>query len=374
MGKRIGIIIGIIFIFIMLLSVAIDGTFMSREYNLVWDDSYINSLETEVEKISALAITASSNHNTQPWKIDIVSNKEVHLYADLDKNLETIDESKNLLLISQGAFLKNFENQAKYRGYDTSINVVNLELEDDKPLAIITLDGFSTSEYIDVISTSTTEVDESGQVNFEVETAAVFDKYPNISYEIVDESNHIDVLKNLLLISKEAELNASDEGVLEDLKETFQFIEKQKNRSQYGFTYEAGNNIFSPLLRSLGYLFLSDDKSFIDLNYNIYEERVSQEEKYILVTVDDVNTINLVETGMLYQELLGELNGYLIRPATHLFETFDEMKPYYDVLNDNFEEENEIILIIGVSTTSETGLSTSIRHDLEDILINVDEE
>lgn len=69
----------------------------------------IRNLKTNQQRLEHLAsygMLAPSTHNTQPWKVELKTNK-ISLYADFTKNIPEADPDNRDLFLSQGTFIEN---------------------------------------------------------------------------------------------------------------------------------------------------------------------------------------------------------------------------------------------------------------------------
>ncbi len=78
----------------------------------------------DMHKIIYYATLAGSSHNTQPWKVEVLSNRELRILADTTRALNVIDPKKRELYISLGAFIENLDLAASALGYATEVQVL----------------------------------------------------------------------------------------------------------------------------------------------------------------------------------------------------------------------------------------------------------
>jgi nitroreductase len=70
------------------------------------------------------AVTAPSPHNTQPWRIELVSDTEAHVYLDPDRLLSATDPQGRQVHISHGTLLEMTAIAATHLGYRAKIEVL----------------------------------------------------------------------------------------------------------------------------------------------------------------------------------------------------------------------------------------------------------
>lgn len=78
----------------------------------------------DMHKIIYYATLAGSSHNTQPWKVEVLSDREIRILADTTRALNVIDPKKRELYISLGAFIENLDLAAGSLGYATEVEVL----------------------------------------------------------------------------------------------------------------------------------------------------------------------------------------------------------------------------------------------------------
>ncbi len=86
---------------------------------------FLNSLENDLLKIIYLGSLASSSHNSQPWKIQQVSNNQFRIFVDTKKLLPAIDPHHRETILSIGAFLENAIVAGETFGYELSYSSEN---------------------------------------------------------------------------------------------------------------------------------------------------------------------------------------------------------------------------------------------------------
>ena len=102
--------------------------------------------KSNIYKILYFASLAGSSHNSQPWKVEVVGNRLIKLYADTTRELSVVDPQRKELYISLGAFIENLTLAAGSYGYQTVI-ILNSANSTNNPVAEITLNKATTTVY-----------------------------------------------------------------------------------------------------------------------------------------------------------------------------------------------------------------------------------
>src|SRR4051812_24957044 len=69
------------------------------------------------EDILSVALWTPSPHNTQPWKIRIISDRDAEIFIDRKRTLPDEDVTGSFIRLSMGSFLEAISILAGNRGY-----------------------------------------------------------------------------------------------------------------------------------------------------------------------------------------------------------------------------------------------------------------
>jgi len=95
--------------------------------------------QQDLYKILYYASLAGSSHNTQPWKVQVISNDSILVFADEARLLKVVDSKGIELVISIGAFIENLSIAANALGFSTEIKILESSINFQKPLVSIKL-------------------------------------------------------------------------------------------------------------------------------------------------------------------------------------------------------------------------------------------
>lgn len=369
-GNKVMIIIGCFLLAVILVFVSLDGTFLSRKYDSVWSDSYIEQLENDQTKMIAYGIRAASSHNTQPWLVRQIDSNTIELYADMDKALEIVDGDYKQLLMSQGTFIERYTEAASQYGCDVEITYNELALSDKMPL-IATIKVHQTGDAViaDIVSSSTYS---SGKSDSGVDFAKTLDRciaeYPSFSYEIIETDTDVEKLKGMLL--EGTIIESKDETATKELLDVFRWTEWEKNEYRYGLSLNTLPGIIKPFIQPIMKFSSSNWEAFGDSSIKQFKERLALQTKYILIKCKTPDKNEYIKSGQIFQELIFEESQYELRPAMQLLENFDAMKD----LNKQFQKEygagDEVVWIIGVQEKPGASAASNPRQLVEDILVS----
>lgn len=367
---KILIIIVIIVLVVIGIFLMLDGTFIEREYASVFDEDYIHSLSTDIEQISALAMTAGSSHNMQPWKISIDSDTTVQLYADMAKTLPVIDMDNTQMLISLGAYIGAFEHYAHTYGYELSILLQDADMSDELPhIATLTIGEVASGISVDAVSTSTMSYDMDSDTPSDIHIVVdeVIDGYDTLDYTIVESGSSFDDLQALLL--EATTIESHHENATRELLDIFRWTERAKNTTKYGLTLTSIPPAMRPFIQPIMRMTSDDWQSFGNSSIGLFQKRLEKEIAYIVITSPAPSTHDYIYCGMAMQDMGYGLSGYAPRPAIQLLQDIDGMEQVYGTFAEDYCDGSESIMILGIQEVSGGTASYNPRHTLAEILV-----
>lgn len=349
----------------------IDGSFIKKEYSRIWDQNYIESLDSDGEKILAGALTASSSHNMQPWLVKKIDDVTYELYADMSKDLSVIDSNHTQMLMSQGSFIEAFSQTATKYGYQTEVTLEDMDFSSDMPfIATLKLEKNFEVNDVDVVSSSSVnpKANKNGLADVTEEIEKALELYPTFTYQLIENENLAE-FKSVLLTGTEIE--SRNQAATEELINVFRWTQRDKNKFRNGLTLNISSPIMQPIVQSFMKVFPSSWESFGEQGIDAFEKRLESERGYVLLKSTTDTPEDYVNIGRLYQSLSQNVGGYLIRPAVQVLETFDDMQSINQSFQAEYGDDSTVMLIIGLQ---ELNLkinqnNPAPRHLVEDILI-----
>lgn len=363
MIKGLKVVLMLIIVSFVLLSI-MNGTFLKKDY-LIENDQYNDTLHKMTPNQFYLiksGISAASSHNMQPWKITIENNDTFTLNVDMNKRLPVIDQSNNQLLISQGTFIENVKYAAKQSDIELNVDYLSINLSEERPsIATFTITNSIDSD-LDVITQSTYIPSTHKIVDLEKIIDEIESQYP-LSIELITDSR-MNKLKDLLRLANKIE--SENEDAMNELLEIFRFSRWDMNQYKYGLSLNTIHPMIGFFINPLLDVF-NDWRQFGQSSITVFEERLGNEFGYILVKTQNPSQSDYVQTGELLSKLTHQLNGYRIQPAYQILEDLPGMDKLRYQLMDEFSQDEEIIMIIGLSNLDNKNYF-SLRHKVEDIV------
>lgn len=343
-----------------------DGTLMKSNYSEVWSDDYISGLETPVEKLTALGIRAQSSHNSQPWLIKATGENTFDLYADTEKALAVVDADNSQMAISQGTFIEALVSGAKSIGYEVDVTLYDADMETDRPkvASFVIKEHAGTTDAVSGSSILLKKTDAGDSLNERINSA--FAKFDNLSYEVIDGGTELEELKEILLAGTVAE--STDEAAMVELLEFFRWTERDLNKTRYGLSLNTMPAMMKPFIQPIMKMSSGNWESFGKSGITMFEDRIGQEQGYILICSEEPSAADYINAGRAYQSLVFGSNGLVLKPAMQVLEDFRAMEGPSDIFRRKFGENRNVIMIIGISGSA--GAKTpNPRHLPEDIII-----
>ncbi|SEO32412.1 hypothetical protein SAMN04488134_10685 [Amphibacillus marinus] len=344
-----------------------NGTFLKTKYDSAqdnYDHEQASMTETQFQLIRA-GIQAASSHNMQPWKIKIIDDQSFVLYADLTKHLPIIDPDYQQLLMGQGTFIALIRATAEQLGIALEVNYHPLNMEEELPIiATFTSDAHEDSTIDSVTAASAGS--ESEEPSFAVHEATQFihDLAPKYVVKWIAEENRSEFQDYLYTAT---EIEAENQQAMEEMLDVFRFTKWEKNKYRYGLSLNTIGpplNTFIPPIVGL----TAQWKSFGKATINSFEERLANEELYLVLALENPTQSDYIEVGEVITGLTQRVAGFTLRPAVQILQPLAGMEEVYREMHEVIGIEGEIIQIIGF-TKKDNAFHDSIRHQVMDLIL-----
>lgn len=110
-------------------------------------------------------------------------------------------------------------------------------------------------------------------------------------------------------------------------------------------------------------------QAFGDSSIAQFKNRLESQTGYIIIKHDDPGYLEYVTCGRIYQKLVSEIRDHYLRPAMHVLEDFGEMKSLNQRFRQEYCQDGEILMIIGLQHKTGKLSDSNPRHLVEDILV-----
>ncbi len=362
-------IIGSLLLTAILVFIGLDGTFLTKKYDSVWSDKYIGELENEQYKMIAYGIRAASSHNTQPWRVKLISTDTIELYADMDKALNVVDGDYKQLMMSQGTFIESYKQGALKYGYGVEVTYSVPNFDETMPLiATIKVHKEANMDTVDAISSATYDAEYSeGDYDLRKTLDEVFAEHPGFNYTMIESNADVEKLEGVLL--EGTSIESKDEAATKELLDVFRWTEWEKNEYRYGLSLNTMPGILKPFIQPIMKLSSNDWEAFGESGITQFKDRLDKQIKYILIKSDNPGSLEYLYSGQIYQRLIFEVSDYDLRPAMQALENFEAMKSLNMQFQQEYGNDGEVVWIIGLQEKTGKKANSNPRHFIEDIII-----
>ena len=355
-----GLIVALIVVFVL-----VDGTFLPSRYNGekdIYDAESDEMTELQFSLIKA-GMGAGSSHNMQPWKIQVKSEESFALYADMEKNLDVVDASHNQLLMSQGTYIEKVKQAAKDAGIALKVNYEPIDFGQDLPL-VATFSIAGENQSIDSISSTTYHETEGVAVDIEAILDQTFGK-SKLSYAY---QTGRELPKMQRYLREGTQIESENQDAMEELLRIFRFTKWEKNQYRFGLSLNTVPRVVQVFLQPIMKL-TANWESFGQSGMTQFESRLSKETGYVLIIKENPTAEDYLLAGELMSKLSHDMDGYTIRPAVQLLEDIEGMEQIGESFQAEYGGAGEVLLILGVKPKVAPGAYESVRHQVEDLVI-----
>lgn len=303
-------------------------------------------------------VTAPSAHNTQPWRIELVSESEARLYMDPARLLPATDPPARQTHMSHGTFLELMAIGASASGYRAEITLLpEGEMAPEelgaKPTAHVSLteaSGAPTDPLLPyVLGRRTSRLPYEGAMVTQDELARIADHATRsgLRIELISES----LLPEAIEIVRAAmEVEVDDYATYDETREWFRFSRREKKAHLDGLSIDTAG--LTGFAAGAANTFLNAKNFHKEKNRKRYLEtfgKAATSSRGLLTITSETNTmVDWIESGRAYAraQLAGEMLGLRFQPVSQVLQEYPQM----DALRARFES------LVGVSRPAKVQL------------------
>jgi len=340
-----------------------------KDFPALLNEIKMMEIPEDVVKILGYASLASSSHNTQPWRIKIISDYEFIIQSDSTRWLQKVDPENRELLLSIGCFLENLDQAAKASGYEAQTEILATNPEDADILKVKLIKSRPINYNLDAITGATA-------------VRKPYDKKDLLSSQL-DElkgllpSNHF---KYFSRESKEGEWIAK--SLIEANRKQAFNDEKQKELAEWlrfsrSDSKERGDGLTPDMLGLSGitkffwYTFMSKksalSESFRNKGVENVKKQVNNCAGFIVITSEDSSIPSLLQSGREFQRLTIKCTELKI--GIHPMSQLMEESPWNEWFKDSLGFSKPIQFVLRVGYSKEWP-KQGIRRSVKDFIIH----
>jgi hypothetical protein len=322
--------------------------------------------KNNVYKILHYASLAVSSHNTQPWKVEVLNQDSILVYADTARKLNIVDPKGIELCISIGAFIENLDMAAQALGYNTSINLFN-QSDYKLPLASIKLLKSNLPVNQEILRDIENRM--TLRVPFDTRTIADQDKIKLLSKDI-DRIIFVPANSPEGAFIAKTELDAysiqaRQKDAQDELAEWIRFSDKDVNKKRDGLT-TAGMGIKGFAGFMVRNFFKPEDSkksSFVEAGIKKTQNQIENCSAWILITADSDDTNDWLNIGRIYERI--NTNCRSLNIAIHPMNQIIEVPETENVFNQRISPDHRIRFIARIGYIKHYPDPVSKRRSVE---------
>ena len=311
-----------------------------RDEELVESDPLLFALK--------IGLTAPNPHNTQAWKVRLISSTEAELYVDEKRLLPETDPPNRQIHIGQGTFIEHFVLGAAAAGFTASVKLFPLGAYGateigKKPVARLTLakDAAKTSELYDAIALRITNRSEYSGPDI---TAAEFDRLKSLVGPV---AGRLDMrtgnggsLADLFVKAFAVETNTL--ATNEESRLWFRFNDSEIEEYRDGISLR-GNGVSGIKYQIASRFVMENDKAYWNApetkQYSIdaFRNQATSAKGLVMIVTPKNGPVDWVQAGRAYArlQLAATAVGLASHPMSQILQEYEEMRS----LREEFERE-----------------------------------
>lgn len=318
-------------------------------------------------KILHYASLAGSSHNSQPWKVEVLPNDSILVFANTSRLLEVVDPKGIELYISVGAFIENLDIAAKAYGYNAEITLFETGKNSSLPAASIKLTktGLPQNlEYLEELELRTT-------LRIPFDTMAIKDIDIEKLVSIAPE-NFIFVPSNSpdgsFIAKKELEaytIQAYQKDAQDELASWMRFSNKDVNSKRDGLT-PAGmgiKGIGGFMVRNFMKPEDSKKESFVKSGVEKTQKQVENCGGWIIISTEKEDLREWINVGRIYARM--NIQCRLLNLGFHPMNQIIEVPPIYQEVNGKMMSDRRIRFVARIGYVNEYSAPVSKRRPVE---------
>lgn len=316
-------------------------------------------------------ITAPSAHNTQPWRIELISDTEARLFMDRERLLTATDPPGRQVHISHGTLLEVTAIAATHLGYRAQIEPfpdgeMAYEEFGTKPTArirLVEVEGDTVDPlFAEVLRRRSSRLAHEGPMVTEDELANMAEQAQpgDLKMGLISEEQRPEAFD---IVRRAMKIEADDYELYDETRLWFRFSKREIKHHRDGLSINtAGLTGFSA---GMANMFLSSRNWHKEKNRERYLEtfgKTVESTRGLLTMITPTNTMfDWLHAGRVYvrAQLAGSALGLRFHPLSQVLQEYpqmDELRPELDALL-GVEPPAKVQMLVRVGRTATPGLS-----------------
>ncbi len=343
-----------------------------------------DAFDSPIVEALRYGITAPSAHNTQPWRIELISAAEARLYMDPERLLPATDPPGRQVHMSHGTFLEVIAIAATHFGYRADIEILPdgpmpYEQFGTKPTARIRLvedpDSAVDPLFSRVLERRTSRLPHEGPMVSEEELATIRAHAPTgeLKIRLVPEAQ---LPEALALVRHAMAIEVNDHTLYDETRIWFRFSKRAIREHRDGLSINtagltgASAGAANMFLSSKNFQKEKNRKRFLET----FGETVASSRGLLTMTTPSNTMVDWLETGRAYvrAQLAAETLGLRFQPVSQVLQEYpqmDALRPKLDSLL-GIAAPAKVQMLVRLGRTATPGLSP--RRAVDDFFFEPD--
>ncbi len=289
------------------------------------------------------AILAPNPHNRQPWMIDLSRSGSIYVYRDKHKDLPHTDPFDRQLTIGMGCFLELLAIAASARGYQA--NMRYFPDGEDGAVAHVTLEeGIAADALFPHILAR-----RSCKEPFTDKPLTPAQKQALSRFgAVIDEPQKIDRLRKISIDAFDVEYETP--RTMKESADLMRFGKAEINASPDGIDLGGAMLEILQLTGQITRETVQDPQhTAYKQGLDMYHTMLAATQNYILLKTKENNRYAQIEAGRKWARinLTTTQMGLSLHPISQALQEYEEMKPHYDAIHQEFAPDGETIQMLG---------------------------
>jgi len=354
--------------FTFIISLAGCGNLEPKNVSVVIKEAKMTGIPETIALITGYASLASSSHNTQPWRVKIISNSEFIVQSDSARWLQKVDPENRELLLSIGSFWENLDQAARASGYEAKTEILAANPKDTDILKVKLIEAEPADYNLDAMTGATA-------------VRKPYDKkdlLPSNLYELkaLLPSGHFVyfpehskegkwIAESLIEANRK---QASNDEKQKELSEWLRFSRSEVKKRGDGLTPEMLG--LSGITKFFWYTFMNK-KSALSMSFRSkgienVKNQVEGCAGFIIITSDDASVSSLLHAGREFQRL--ELKGTELKIGIHPMSQLMEESPWKEQVKDRLGLSEPVQFILRTGYVKKWP-KQGIRRDIKNFIV-----
>lgn len=316
--------------------------------------------KNDAYRILYYASLAGNSHNTQPWKVKVIDDYTIEVYADTFRHLKVVDPTRRGLFISLGAFIENINLAAGSLGYSAEISI-KAEKPTDTLAAVIKLSKAEKTSFnlVDLENRKTTRTPfENGPINAN-DLKLITESFTKVVFIPANSDNGKYISTKTLEAYTQ---QANNEDAKNELAAWIRFSNADVKSNRDGLTTGGmGIKGFGGFM--VRNFFKPDDskkQSFVDKGVGKTKVQVENCAGWILISQTEDTPENWINTGRIYERI--NISCSKLGIGFHPMNQMIEENTFENDANIYLNAQGVIQFVARIGYVKETNKSNSVRR------------